>query len=82
MPKKIKRPNATLTLRWEPTALRIQHTAEGWFIRARQTTPLGNTWIVIACVDDEREALSIADDLTAFTNFKTNGTKIERTHVV
>jgi hypothetical protein len=78
MPKKIAQPIATLTLRFDPVALRIQSAATGWVVRARQSSILGFTWIVIAHVDNEREALAIADDLAHVGHFETNGTYLTR----
>lgn len=78
MPKKIRSPNATVTLTFDPSYLRIQHSLDRWVVRARQTSALGNAWIVIASVTTEREALLIADCLAEPGRFATDGTNFTR----
>lgn len=60
MPKKIPPPNCIVHLAWKPTGLRIDHSGTAWWLRARQSTALGDTWVAIACTDTADQALAIA----------------------
>jgi len=78
MPKKIKAPSAQLKLTWYPSKLRVQRGALYWYVRAQQTSALGNTWIVIAEVATEGQALEIAELLTLHQAFSTDGTNFHK----
>lgn len=64
MPKKLPPPKSVITLHFTPTKLMIKHDAATWYLRARQSTAVGDSWIVIAAATEPDELIAIAKQLS------------------
>lgn len=80
MPKKIPRPDCQMTVTFRPTATRVQADLVGWIVRARVSSSIGDSWIVVAETQTYQAALDVAYRIARPGHYQTDGRTITSTN--
>lgn len=68
-----------MTVTFRPTATRVQADLVGWVVRARVSSSIGDSWILVAETRTYQDALEVAHRIARPGNYTSDGHTIAAT---